>query len=182
MNFFTLSLVVFILALEALAEPTRKAAHRDHGWTRKFLAPRDGQMKLHIALRQEDGGKEAERRLMAVSDPRSQRFRQHLGPEAAYLSTPAQGSVHDFEYWLWKYDLLKDASLIGGIFEIDTTIRRAEKLLNTTYFVWTDGIQEVVRTELFYLPDTVAKHIDFVAPTTTFPRRRAIMEEGVESE
>ena len=162
--------LVFLFALEATAQPVRKAAFREPGWQRRWLAPRDGRIKLHMALRQDDGGSEAERQLLEISNPSSPSFRRHLGPEAAYLSTPALGSVHAVEFWLWKYGLLKDASLFGGMYEIDTTIRTAERLLNTTYFVYSDGVQEITRPEFFYLPDAVAGHIDFVTPTTAFPK------------
>lgn len=163
--------LVFIVALEATAAPVRKAAFPNHGWERKFLAPRTKPIRLHLAIRQEDGGREAEQQLLSISDPSSRLFRHHLGAsEASRLSTPANGAVHDLEFWLWKYDLLWNSTLFGGMYEIDTTVRTAERLLNTTYFVWSDGEQDIIRTELFYLPDTVAKHIDFVAPTTVFPR------------
>ena len=172
MYFRPLSFVI-LLALEVTAGGIRKSALPGHGWKRNWLAPRDSRMKLHIALRQEDGGREAERHLLEISDPTSPSYRQHLwADEAAYLSTPASGSVHAVEFWLWQHGLLHNASLFAGILEIDTTIRVAERLLNTTYFAYSDGTQDVVRTELFYLPDTVAGYIDFVAPTTTFPRRR----------
>ena len=171
MLFFFMSLV-FLLALEASSEPARKAAFRDHGWERQFIAPRDGPMRLHIALRQEDDGHEIEKQLLDLSDPNGTRFRNHLSADQTmYLSTPARFSVHAVEFWLWKYGLLQDASLFGGIFEIDTTIRGAERLLNTTYFTWSDGTRNIIRTELFYLPNDVAAHVDFVTPTIAFPRR-----------
>jgi tripeptidyl-peptidase-1 len=181
MNLLFLSLLA-LLALEAGAEPLRKATSGNHCWQRKFLAPRNGRIKLHIALRQQDNGAEVERELLSISDPASPRYRQHISAEhAASLSNPAHGSVHYVESWLWKHGLLKDASLFGGIYEIDTTIRNAEKLLNTTYFVWSDGQRDVVRTELFYLPDSVAGHIDFVAPTTVFPKAKILQGASKES-
>lgn len=158
-------------ALVAAANGIPKAAFRDPRWERRWVAPRDGPIKLHIALRQEDGGRRVEQRLMALSDPNSPDFRQHLtGDDAQYLSKPGQGAVHAVESWLWQYGLLQGSKSVGGIFEIDTTIRDAERLLNTTYFYYSDGTTEVIRTELFHLPDTVVGHIDFVAPTTAFPR------------
>ncbi len=168
---FDLLLSVLLLALEAAAGAIPKVAFRDSRWERSLLAPRDGPIKLHIALRQEDGGRGAEQKLLSLSDPNSASFRQHLGGDKApYLSTPAQGTVHAVEFWLWQHGILEGSTLSGGIFEIDTTIRQAERLLNTTYFYYSDGTNEVIRTELFYLPDTVVNHIDFVAPTTIFPR------------
>lgn len=164
------SVVFLTLALEALARAVPKQSFRDTGWERRWLAPRDWPLKLHIALRQEDGGADVERRLLQISDRRHSSFRKHLDVgEAQALSTPGQGSVHAVESWLWQNGLLKGAELSGGIFEIDATVRKAEKLLNTTYFVFSDGTKDVVRTDLFYLPDHVAGHIDFVTPTNTFP-------------
>jgi tripeptidyl-peptidase-1 len=171
MSLFTFLLsLVSLLALEAAAA-VRKEAYREHGWERKWLAPRDGQIKLHIALRQEDGGREVERHLIQRSDPNNPYYRQYMDAgEATYLSRPALGSSHAVESWLWQHALLEDAALWGGMYEVETTIRSAERLLNTTYFVYSDGAQELVRTELFYLPDSVAGYIDFVTPTTSFPK------------
>ncbi|KXT13424.1 hypothetical protein AC579_9904 [Pseudocercospora musae] len=174
--FFLYALTCHFLASNAAAVPKAvpKAARNTNGWSRSVLAPRNGNIKLHIALRQDDGGAAVERQLMLAAHPHSAAFRQHIGPDkASQLSTPAGGSVRNTETWLGQHDLLKDASLFGGIFEIDTTIRQAERLLNTTYFVYTDGVQALVRTELYHLPEPVAGDIDFVTPTTIFPRARA---------
>lgn len=168
--FLLITAILLQALVVAAAGGIPKAAFRDARWERKWVAPRDGSIKLHIALRQEDGGRAAEQRLLSISDPKSPYFRQHLtSDEVPYLSTPAQGTVHMVESWLWQYGLFQDATLSGGIFEIDTTIRQAERLLNTTYFYYSDGTNEIVRTELYHLPDTVVGHIDFVAPTTSFP-------------
>jgi tripeptidyl-peptidase-1 len=162
--------LVSLLALEASAA-VRKEARREHGWEKIWIAPRDGIIKLHIAVRQEDDGREVERQLIQRSDPNSPYYRQHMeAGQTAYLSPPALGGAHAVESWLWQYGLLDDATLFGGMYEVETTFPGAEKLLNTTYFVFSDGTQDLIRTELFYLPDSVAGYIDFVTPTTTFPR------------
>lgn len=162
--------LISLLALEAEAA-VPKAANPEHGWEKTWLAPRDGHMTLHIALRQKDDGREVERHLIQRSDPESPYYRQHMDAgQAAYLSGPAHGSAHAVEFWLWQYGLLKNATLFAGIYSIETTIRGAERLLNTTYFIYSDGTQDLARTELFYLPDSVAGYIDFVTPTTMFPK------------
>lgn len=159
-----------LLAQAASCWAAPKQAIRDARWQRRWLAPRDWPLRLHIALRQEDGGAEVERRLLEISQPGHPSFRKHLGVgEVARLSEPAQGSVHAVESWLGQHGLLKGVALSGGIFEIDATVREAEKLLNTTYFVFSDGTQDAVRTDLFYVPDDVAHHVDFVTPTASFP-------------
>ena len=168
---FNLLLVASLLALESAAGLVRKSAFPGHGWQRRQDAPHDGRIKLHVALRHEDDGREIERQLLTISDPRSPSYRQHLGADqTAYLSTAAESSVRAVKSWLEEYGLLSNSSLFAGIFEIDTTIENAERLLETKYFVYTDGSQDVIRTEHFHLPDTVADHIDFVTPTTAFPK------------
>ena len=146
-------------------------AVRDHGWERRWLAPRDGSLKLHVALRQEDGGVNVERQLSSLSDPKSPSSRQYLGSgEISYLLTPAQGTVHAVELGIWERGLLQDSTLFNGAFEIDTTIRSVEKLLNTTYSIYSDATQNAIRTELYYLPDPVVEHIDFITPTSVSPK------------
>lgn len=164
--------LILLLVLETTVAAVLKTAFPEHGWKRRWLAPRDGRIKLHIALKQADGGWESQSQLLAVSDPGSPWYRRHLGADqAAYLSTPAIGSADAVESWLWKHGVLSDAELFNGMFEVDLSVRQAERLLNTTYFIWSDGTRDIVRTERFYVPDDMDNHLDFVAPTTVFPRR-----------
>ena len=160
-----------LLALGASAAAISKVAHPEHGWTKRSLAPHDSPIKLHVAVRQEDGGAGIIRRLHQTSDPHGGCFRKHLSSkEIAALSAPSGQSLQGVEGWLRQHGLWTGASLSNGIFEIETTIRQAEKLLNASYSVFSDGKNDVVRTELYHLPDGVAEHVDFVTPTTTFPK------------
>ncbi|KAF2487585.1 peptidase S8/S53 domain-containing protein [Neohortaea acidophila] len=174
MSFLSFLSLVFVFAFGAIsvdAGTVAKLATRDPRWERKFLAPRDASIKLHLALRQQDGGAAAERHLMAISHPDSPHYRRHLrADEILDLSTPASSTVHAVEVWLAQHGLLASSVLFAGFMEVNATIRQAEKLLNTTYFVFSDGRDEIVRTELFHLPDHLNYHIDFVTPTTMFPR------------
>jgi tripeptidyl-peptidase-1 len=68
---------------------------------------------------------------------------------------------------MWESSLVR-----AGIVEIDTTIARAERLLNTTYHWYSGAGREdtpLVRTEGYTLPEDVAEIVDFVTPTTSFP-------------
>lgn len=162
--------LLFLFALEASCRAVPKQTSRDVRWERKWLAPRNWTLKLHIALRQEDGGDEVERRLLETSTPGHQSYRNYLEPEEiARLSMPHPGAVYAVENWLDQHSLAKVAALSGGIFQVEATVRQAERLLNTTYFVFSDGTKDVVRTDLFYLPDEIARHVDFVTPTNNFP-------------
>lgn len=160
-----------LLALRGSCAIVQKRAPSNHGWQKRSLAPRDGTIKLHIALRQEDDGAAIERQLVLASDPNSPGFRQHISAnQAVQLSKPATESVRNVEAWLGEHGLLKEASLLGGIFEIDTSLQLAEKLLNTTYFTFSDGVHTINRAEQCSLPESVARHLDFVTPTTSFPQ------------
>ncbi|KAK4609045.1 Tripeptidyl-peptidase sed3 [Fulvia fulva] len=157
--------------LQASAAAISKAAYPDHGWSKRSLAPPDSSIKLHIAVRQEDGGAEITRRLVQASSPGHDCFRQHLSAdEVAALSKPAADSLSQVEDWLRQHGMWPAANLSNGMFEVETTKRQAEKLLNASYSVLSEGKNDVVRTELYHLPEDVAEHVDFVTPTTVFPK------------
>ena len=170
---FRLVALLWLCLSQVIAgESVVKQSQNHDLWKRDLLAPRNGAIKLQIAVRQADGGATVEQQLLAISDPRSSSFRKHLrADETASLSVPARESVHAIEFWLRAHGLLKDATLYNGMFEIDTTIRDAEQLLNTTYFIYSDGARNVTRTERYYLPVNIEKYIDFITPTTVFPKR-----------
>ena len=171
MWFSSNALLPVLLALETAAAALPKTISRDHGWEKRSLAPPDSLLKLHIALKQADNGARVEQVLLSISDPNSPQFRQYIeAEEAPLLAAPAQDSVQAVESWLQQHDMFSNATLSNGIFEVDTTVRQAERLLNTTYFVFTDGTQKIIRNELFYFPDSVLEHIDLITPTTMFPK------------
>ncbi|KAF2214285.1 hypothetical protein CERZMDRAFT_117010 [Cercospora zeae-maydis SCOH1-5] len=159
------------LVLAASCTFVQKRSPTNHGWERRSLAPSDNSIKLHIAVRHADNGAAIERQLALASDPHHPSFRQHVSAdEAGRLSSAAPESISEVEEWLRGHDLLDEASFFGGIFEIDTTIREAELLLNTTYFTFSDGFRDITRAEVYHLPKNVAHCIDFVTPTTNFPQ------------
>jgi tripeptidyl-peptidase-1 len=167
------------LACDAIASAVQKVANPSHisNFQLRGLAPRNAAIKLHIAPKQHDEGLAIEQQLLQVSDPNSALFRQHLNAsEILDLSGPADDSVKAIQDWLARHDLLRVASLAGGIFDVVTTIDKAEELLDATYFVYSDGSQDVVRTEVYHLPEAVAGHVDFVTPTTAFPETREHVE------
>ncbi|CAK3781870.1 Tripeptidyl-peptidase sed2 [Lecanosticta acicola] len=164
-----------IPVLQVSAAGIVQRASPQHGFEKRSPAPPDGLIKLHIALRQHDRGAEVEKRLLYSSDPRSPGFRQHLSArEVAELSKPSDECVQVVEAWLEEHGLLKHAVLgSGGIFEVDAKVEEVERLLNATYSTWTDGTQQVLRTEEISLPERLAGHIDFITPTIMFPRAKA---------
>lgn len=147
------------------------AGQPPRGWVRRRAAARDTPLKLHVALKQADGGGAVERQLLSASDPTDSQFRQHLDSrQLQAISAPDDQSIHAVEAWLSGHDLLPSTSSVtGGIIEITTTVQHAEQLLNTSYAIYSDGARELLRSADISLPDTVAPHIDFVTPTTSFP-------------
>ncbi|EME38878.1 hypothetical protein DOTSEDRAFT_139747, partial [Dothistroma septosporum NZE10] len=108
-------------------------------------------------------------------------FRQYLSSdELSGLSAPSKHSLQRVEEWLRQHGVWPEAHLSNGMLEIETTIMQAEKLLNASYSFFSDGKNDVIRTELYHLPEDVAEHIDFVTPTTVFPKpddKQAILLE-----
>ncbi|KAK4495342.1 hypothetical protein PRZ48_013673 [Zasmidium cellare] len=159
-----------LLAVQATSAAIVKRAPANHGWQRIAPAPRDGSIKLHIAVRQADGGNAVEQQLLRASDPKSPTFRRHLtAEEVAKLSQPADESVGAVQDWLRSCGLTTTTALAHGIYEVETNISDAEALLNASYHVFSDGSKNIMRTELLHLPEDVAQHIDFITPTTMFP-------------
>jgi tripeptidyl-peptidase-1 len=170
-------IATYLLAASAAATFVQKRGHPNPTWTKLSPAPKDEVIRLHIALPQADNGAAIEQYLLRASDPSSTSFRDHLcKDQVAKLSEPKQACVREVEDWLARNGLLRKAddsmSHVGGIYDVQTTIEQAERLLHTTYFRFRsgDGQGKVInRVEAYHLPEAVAECVDFVTPTTTFP-------------
>lgn len=145
------------------------------GW-RKHAHPSNKVMqKLDLVVAVKQGNTEKlTAELMAVSDPRSKRYGQHLSQaEVDALTAPTDEAVRAVTQWLESAGLSPEKVTTNGDFiHAHVTVAEAETLLNTTYtgYHHQDTETSVVRASAPYtLPADVAKHVDFVTPTTSFP-------------
>lgn len=152
-----------------------QASGRHPAWQRTSAARGDELIKLHIALRPADE-EAAARALLKASDPKSAHYRRHLDAKSIQdLSRPEAAGANTVNTWLAEHGLVPSEASSPGLLEIETTIRSVERLLKAEYSIYRasdDAHSEVVRTERFEVPDAIATHFDFIAPTTVFPKPR----------
>lgn len=159
-----------VLILSALALGVN-AWTAPEGWTKRQAAPLDGPIRLSFALKLEDGGYNAVEQLQKLSHPGRPAYRQWLTSEqTSMLARPHLESKDVVEQWLAEHGLSESASLDNSIIHVDATVQQAQDLLDATYYTFTDGTRDIIRTDSFNLPEDVATWIDFVAPTTQFPK------------
>ncbi|KAF8492103.1 tripeptidyl peptidase A [Gautieria morchelliformis] len=142
-------------------------------WVKRRPAPPDHDLTLRISLKQPNFNK-LEEHLYAVSDPESPRYGQHLSKEQVQeLVAPSSHGLSAVNDWLASmgFDvngLVRSPSM--DWLKIETTVKLAEEMLNTTYHVW-DNIKTgdtLVRTTSWSVPEHLHEHIDLVHPTTMF--------------
>lgn len=115
--------------------------------------------------------------LYAVSDPRSERYGQHLSlEEVDRMVAPHSESLVQVLAWLQFHgvDTAKDVRANGNAdtLRVRTTVRQMEAMTGAQYHIYKHAKSGavVVRThERYSLPDEVHAHLDFVTPTIRFP-------------
>ncbi|KZT68040.1 tripeptidyl peptidase A [Daedalea quercina L-15889] len=166
------------LAAAAPAESAHKVketVYPPRGWTVLRPAPPAHTISLRIGLPQPKFP-ELEEHLYAVSDPSSGRYGAHLSKgEVEALVAPHPESVQLVDEWLVSHGLAGDAlsrSPAGDWVTVKVPVSLAEKMLDTTYHVWTHAASgaALVRTTSYSLPAHLHEHIDVIQPTTTFAR------------
>ncbi|TFY67410.1 hypothetical protein EVJ58_g1640 [Rhodofomes roseus] len=178
LRFIFLFAVLSAFAVAAPAEHTHRVKETvlpPRGWTALRPASPAHTIELRIGLPQPNFA-ELEEHLYAVSDPSSERYGGHLSKEEVEaLVAPHPESVHLVEEWLASHGLLGDAlsrSSAGDWVTVRVPVSLAEKMLDTTYHVWTHTASgtSLVRTTSYSLPEHLHAHVDVVQPTTAFSR------------
>ncbi|KAF9450673.1 subtilisin-like protein [Macrolepiota fuliginosa MF-IS2] len=145
------------------------------GWVKHGLPPADHNINLRIGLPQPNF-KLLEQHLYEVSDPFHERYGQHLSKEEVEaLVAPHQESLDSVDKWLASFGIGEgDAqrSPAKDWVKLRVPVALAEKMLNTTYYVWKhlESGDYLVRTTSYSLPVDVHAHVDVVQPTTMFGR------------
>ncbi|ELR10102.1 hypothetical protein GMDG_04502 [Pseudogymnoascus destructans 20631-21] len=118
-------------------------------------------LNLRIGLKQLNLD-QAEELVNAVSHPRSEKYGQYWTPQQFLeMFGPSSDAVSDTIAWLLKAGVpRKSIALSAGKnwIKVDTTVRLAEFLLDTTYSVYESAI-ELVACETYSVPADVRRHI-----------------------
>jgi tripeptidyl-peptidase-1 len=156
------------------------ARMHDKGWELGEAAPRDAQLELIVAVKQNSAGVAAlERALLAVSMPSSPTYGKHLSnAQAQALVAPSAASLDAVHAWLSEHgialaNLTSTADFVGGL----VSVAAAEALLGTSFHAFShapSGSSVVRAARPYTVPAPLAAHVDFVAPTVSFPPIRPL--------
>ncbi len=116
---------------------------------------------------------ELEDRLLKVSTPSSSQYGKLLTlEEVEALTKPSQQSLESVTNFLRMHGVEEGVSYSSGFLRAVVPLTVAEKMLTTKYntFHHVRSGHEAVRCANYSLPDDVATHVDFVAPTVNFPQ------------
>ncbi|KAJ6789505.1 hypothetical protein PWT90_07165 [Aphanocladium album] len=158
----------------ALGIPVTDIVHdrRDvSGFIRREAMASETIVPVRIALKQRNLDKGMSY-LMAVSDPSSRQYGEHwTADQVKQMFSPAEESTASVKRWLADAGIPSNAVRAptgSGWVDFHATVEQLEKMLKTRYSTYEDpqtGTQ-LVGTEEYKLPNTVAQHVDFVVPST----------------
>ncbi|KAA1475900.1 family S53 protease [Dentipellis sp. KUC8613] len=133
----------------------------------------DHPLSLRIGLAQSNFAG-LEKALYDVSTPGNSKYGQHLSKqEVEAFVAPSPDTVKAVKAWLASHNLTSaSASPAGDWLSINATVQQANELLSAdfTHFEHVDTGKQAVRTLSYSLPDALHGAIQFVHPTTAFPR------------
>lgn len=148
-------------------------------WVDQGRAPATDRVRLTFAVKQQNK-EELLRVLMDVSDPdRVETYGKHLTMlEAQALVAPLPQAVASVHAWLLAHRVREEqvSATPGSDFIMaDVDIATAEAMLDAEYHVYKHlrtgrVVRRLARFTGYSVPVAVAEHLDFVAPTTRFPR------------
>jgi tripeptidyl-peptidase I len=163
-------------------------------WPKTFIyiSYRDQRELYSVALAQSNLEK-AEDLLMSVSHPASSNFPKHwTAKDVAQKFAPSTEAISSVAAWIRDSGIEIERifrSHSGGWLQLNATVKEAEQLLNTTYYIYQNvqtGESRAACDE-HSVSSSIQHHIDFVMPTihfslqaqqgTTIPRSVAAFKE-----
>jgi len=145
------------------------------GWAEQGLADKNHRLELVFAVKQQNL-QLLEEVLLNVSDPRHEKYGQHLSNEEVHrLVAPRQSDVDAVKSFLASNNIKwTSASQNQDFITVDVSIEEANLLLNAEYLKYEhqDG-HTIHRVRNYSLPWDVAQAVDFVAPTVSVPTVRS---------
>ncbi|GJJ11862.1 hypothetical protein Clacol_006100 [Clathrus columnatus] len=112
-----------------------------------------------------------ERKLYDVSDPNSKHYGQYLTKSEVDMHVrPMPNVTGRLNSWLGKHGINpKKTSSAGQHLDFEVSIAQAEKMFNTSFFVYNDtsSDQTMIKTKKYSVPKELKDHISYVYPITT---------------
>jgi tripeptidyl-peptidase-1 len=156
----------------------------EDGWEKLGLAEDGAQIELSFLLKQTNLP-ELTRTALAVSDPQSERYGQHLTMEQVnQLIAPTQEAVTSVDTFLQEHGV-HAVTRTGNsdMVRVTVPVTIAEKMLGAKYYRFLHKATgtTILRTYSYSVPATVSQHLDLVAPTVKFPGMRRSPSEVAKS-
>ncbi|EQB53937.1 Pro-kumamolisin [Colletotrichum gloeosporioides Cg-14] len=138
---------------------------REAGWRRESRAPGNHPIRMDFALSVPKSGiSAAENVLRAISDPSSDRFGQHLSAdEVSKMFSPSADVVRQTAKWLNSAGISRSRMSVssdGSHIFFNTTVERAERLIDATFYSYSKDNSIQLATKSFRLPVPVSSNIE----------------------
>ncbi|KAG6381961.1 peptidase S8/S53 domain-containing protein [Boletus reticuloceps] len=175
----SLSSVALSLALLSSAEPLlspynvhEKRTHIPSGWSLTRRHDPTSSIPLRFALKQRNI-EGVGNHLYDVSHPKSPNYGKHwTAADIVRTFAPSDETVDIVRSWLIASGIDGERVALGrtkGWIQANVTVEEAEQLMNTEYNMYTHmSGKEHVACEVYYLPQHVQPHVDFVTPSVHF--------------
>jgi len=149
------------------------------GWSQLTRACPHQTLELSVLVRQSNLA-ELEATLMAVSDPDSPKYGQHLSlDEVNALTAPQPQHVSQILHWLEQGGVSTDEitrTPNSDMMTVKCTVKQAETLLHAEYYEFEhkEMGQQLMRTLRYHVPSYLTDMIDVIGPTVRFPSTATI--------
>lgn len=185
--------IPFVLGIISLsiASPTphqlvrhEKRATSPH-WIRRSRVAPEIRLPVQIALTQSNLHA-AHDRLMEISDPRSEKYGQHMSAkEVASLFRPKGESVQKVQEWLHNsgiHSTRHRISTSGSWLRFNVSVDELESLLAAEYHIFQHSATEEdhIGCDEYHLPQHIREHVDFVFPSVSFAKVKETRGEKLE--
>ncbi|KAJ0272629.1 hypothetical protein COL940_010358 [Colletotrichum noveboracense] len=142
---------------------------REAGWRRESRAPGNHPIRMDFALSvPESGVSAAEDVLRAISDPSSDKFGHHISAdEVSEMFAPSADVVRQTAKWLNSAGIPRSSMSVssdGSHISFNTTVERAERLIDATFYSYSKDNSIQLATKSFRLAAHISGNIDAVLP------------------
>ena len=144
-------------------------------WQKQQRASSDTIIPVKIALTQQNL-ELGSHYLQEISDPKSSKFGKFWTPgQINDAFAPSEKTTSSVRAWLADAGISNIATTAsGGYLKFNAAVSQVEKLLQTEYHVYkhTESGDQYIKCIGFQLPEHLKQSIDFITPTTSFPRTK----------
>lgn len=163
----------------------KKQTAANSRWEKQGKASAAAMIPMTIALAQQNL-EQGPQYLQDISDPTSANYGKHWSAQKVRETfAPSEESTNTVKAWLTGAGISKEqisSAGSGSYLKFSATVDQAQSLLKTQYHIYQhqDTNEVHMGVEEFSLPAGLEQHINYIKPTTAFPRK--IVKHGYPQE